>query len=64
MSANAYSIPDLLVGHIYNSRSTYGKIVAAEKDNRAVWYGDDFDSYLVKLDNGKFRTVAVKVSDY
>ena len=64
MAANAYSIPQLLVGHIYNSRSTYGKIISAEKDNRAVWYGEDFKPFLVELDNGKFRTVCVKVSDY
>ena len=64
MSANAYTIQDLLVGHNYNSRSTFGKIVSAEVDNRAVWYGENYTPFLVELDNGKFRTVAVKVSDY
>ena len=63
MSANLYTIESLLVGHPYTSRSTSGKIVRAEKDNRAVWYGADFEPYLVELDNGKFRTIAVKVGD-
>ena len=64
--ANSYSIPDLLKGQIYRSRSVYfgEKIVHAEKDNRAVWYGENYESFLVELENGKWRTVAVKVSDY
>ena len=64
MSANAYTITDLLKGHNYASRSTFGKIVSAEVDNRAVWYGENFTPFLVELDNGKFRTVCVKTSDY
>ena len=64
MSANAYTIQELLIGTQYNSKTTFGKIKSAEVDNRAVWYGENYKSFLVELDNGKFRTVAVKVSDY
>jgi hypothetical protein len=60
MSANVYTIENLLVGKTYYSRSTQSKIIHAEKDNRAVWY-DGAESYLVELDNGKWRTVAVNV---
>ena len=66
MSANSYSIPDLLKGQIYRSNSVYfgERIVSAEVDNRAVWYGENYTPFLVELESGKFRTVAVKVSDY
>ena len=60
MSANVYSIQDLLVGTYYRSRSTSGNIRHAEKDERCVWY-DGAESYLVELENGEWRTVAVKV---
>ena len=60
MAVNAYSIPQLLVGHIYNSRSTYGKIISAEKDEKCTYF-DGAESYVVELANGQFRTVAVKV---
>lgn len=59
MSANVYSVSDLLVGKAYRSRTTSGTITHAEIDNRAVWY-EDCESYLVQLDNGKWRTLAVK----
>lgn len=59
MSANVYSVPALLVGHFYRSRTTQGTITHAEIDNRAVWY-EDCESYLVQLNNGKWRTIAVK----
>jgi hypothetical protein len=59
MSANVYSVPALLVGKNYVSRSTRGTITHAEMDNRAVWY-EDCESFLVQLDNGKWRTIAVK----
>ena len=63
MSVNAYSIEELLVGQKYLSMTTFGKIVSAQKDERAVWYGENFQPYLVELESGKFRTVAVRVSD-
>lgn len=60
MSANVYSIENLLVGTYYRSRTTSGTIRHAEKDERCVWY-DGAESYLVELDNYQWRTVAVKV---
>ena len=67
MSANLYSIESLLVGKFYNSKTTQGEIVHAEKDNRAVWYGEDTEPYLVEIrpTNGikrVWRTVAVSVA--
>jgi hypothetical protein len=67
MSVNLYSIEDLLVGKFYRSRSVEGEIVEAQKDERAVWYGENNESYLVRIrvgvGNYKWRTLAVKVSD-
>lgn len=68
MSANVYSIENLLVGHYYRSRSVEGEISHAEKDDRAVWYGENTESYLVEIRptnsiKSVWRTVAVKVSD-
>lgn len=67
MSANVYTIEDLLVGTNYRSRSLEGKIVSAEKHPHAVWY-DGCESYLVEVKpingyNYTYRTVAVKVED-
>ena len=64
--ANLYTIEDLLIGKTYNSKTLTGEIVSAEKDNRAVWYGDNTESYLVEVDSiyrNKWRTVAVKVGE-
>ena len=64
--ANLYTIEDLLIGKIYNSKTLTGEIVSAEKDNRAVWYGDNTESYLVEVNSiyrNKWRTVAVKVGE-
>jgi hypothetical protein len=68
MSANIYSIESLLVGKHYRSKSVEGEITHAEKDNRAVWYGDNTESYLVEIrpTNGfkrVWRTLAVKVGE-
>ena len=68
MSANIYSIETLLVGKYYRSRSVEGEIRHAEKDNRAVWYGENTESYLVEIrpTNGiknVWRTVAVSVGE-
>ncbi len=62
MSANVYSIENLLVGKTYRSRTTESQIVNAEKHPHAVWY-EGCESYLVELANGKFRTLAVRTSD-
>jgi hypothetical protein len=64
--ANLYKIEDLLIGKTYRSKSLTGEIVSAEKDNRAVWYGDNTESYLVEVNSiyrNKWRTVAVKVGE-
>ena len=66
--ANLYTIEELLIGNSYNSKSLRGEIIHAEKDNRAVWYGDNNESYLVEIRspyslNTKWRTVAVKVGE-
>jgi hypothetical protein len=66
--ANLYSIETLLVGKYYRSRSVEGEITHAEKDNRAVWYGDNTESYLVEIRpnygfNKVWRTLAVKVGE-
>ena len=66
MSANVYSIENLLVGTRYYSKTLTGEIVSAQKDERAVWY-QDCESYLVevKSDLGgyQFRTIAVKTEN-
>ena len=64
--ANLYKIEDLLIGKTYRSKTLTGEIVCAEKDNRAVWYGDNTESYLVEVNSiyrNKWRTVAVKVGE-
>ena len=68
MSANVYTIQDLLVGTNYRSRSLEGEIVSAEKHPHAVWY-EGCDSYLVEVKptigyGYKYRTVAVKVDEW
>jgi hypothetical protein len=64
--ANLYKIEDLLIGKTYRSKTLTGEIVSAEKDNRAVWYGDNTESYLVEVNSiyrNKWRTVAIKVGE-
>ena len=64
--ANLYTIESLLIGKTYNSKTLTGEIVSAEKDNRAVWYGDNTESYLVEVNSiyrNQWRTVAVKVGE-
>lgn len=67
MSANVYTIEDLLIGTSYFSRTLQGEIVRAEKHPHAVWY-QDCESYLVEVkpNSGygtKYRTIAVKVGE-
>ena len=63
MSANLYSIEDLLIGKTYRSRSLVGEIVSAEKHPACVWY-DNAEAYLVRVRgegaNYQYRTIAVK----
>jgi hypothetical protein len=67
MSANVYSVRDLLIGKRYTSSTLSGVIVSAEEHPHAVWY-EGCDSYLVEVqpDNRistTYRTVAVKVGE-
>jgi hypothetical protein len=66
--ANLYTIEDLLIGKIYNSKTLSGKIISAEKSNQPIWYGENTEAYLVEIDNptsirNYFRTIAVKVGE-
>lgn len=66
MSANVYSIENLLVGKMYNSRSVAGEIISAEKDN-SVWYAN-CDTYRVQVRaqntfRDTYRYVAVKTGE-
>lgn len=68
MSANVYSIENLLVGKTYYSRSLEGEIISAEKHPHAVWYGDNTEAYLVEVKpkygiKNTYRTLAVKVGE-
>jgi hypothetical protein len=66
MSANVYTIENLLVGTQYYSRSVIGEIISAEKHPHAIWY-EGCESYLVEIrkQNGgyTYRTIAVKVGE-
>ena len=66
MSANLYNIESLLIGKTYRSRSVEGEIVEARKDDRAIWYGEDTEPYLVRIKDTyggyTYRTVAVSVA--
>ena len=65
MSANLYTVQDLLIGKRYNSKTLSGEIITAEPHPEAVWY-DGAEAYLVGIqpDNSirmTYRSVAVKV---
>jgi hypothetical protein len=69
MSANVYTIENLLVGKTYHSKTLKGEIISAEKSD--VWY-KDCESYLVQVRphypsvfnlKDTYRILAVKVSD-
>jgi hypothetical protein len=65
MSANVYTVKDLLVGTNYHSRSLQGEIISAEEHPHAVFY-EGCDTYLVEVSPNSgykttYRTVAVKV---
>ena len=67
MSANVYTITNLLVGKQYLSNTLRGEIISAEPHPKAVWY-DGCETYLVEVapNSGHgawrraFRTVAVR----
>jgi len=62
MSANLYSIENLLVGKTYRSNSLVGEIIDAEKHPACVWY-ENAEAYLVRVrgefGNYQYRTIAV-----
>jgi hypothetical protein len=65
MSANVYTISDLLVGNRYVSRSVRGEIIGAEEHPHAVFY-EGCETYLVEIkpqygSKTTYRTVAVKL---
>ena len=63
MSANVYSIPDLLIGKMYYSRTTNGEIISAVEHPDCIHY-DGAEAYRVEIrkQNGgyTYRSVAVK----
>lgn len=64
--ANLYSIENLLIGKIYNSKTLRGEIVDAEKHPACVWY-ENAEAYLVEVRNpnslrNSYRTIAVSVN--
>jgi hypothetical protein len=68
MSANVYTITNLLVGKQYVSRTLRGEIISAEAHPKPIWY-DGCETYLVEIapNSGSnnwgrktFRTVAVR----
>jgi hypothetical protein len=65
MSANVYSIENLLVGTHYYSKSLEGEIISAEKHPQAVWY-QDAEAYLVEIRKPMggyaYRTIAVSTN--
>ena len=67
MSANVYSVQDLLVGFQYRSQTLQGRIISAEKHPSAVWY-DGADAYLVAIQpergiRTQYRTIAVSTGE-
>ena len=71
MSANVYTIENLLVGKTYKSRTLTGEIISAEKHPSAVWY-QDCESYLVQVRphypsvfnlKDTYRHLAVRIGD-
>jgi hypothetical protein len=69
MSANVYTIENLLVGKTYHSRTLKGEIISAEKSD--VWY-QGCESYLVQVRphysaplnlKDTYRVLAVRIED-
>jgi len=74
MSANVYTIEELLIGKTYRSRTVEGEIISAEQHPKGIYY-QDAESFLVQVrptfyttsgksrwfGNTVYRTLAVKV---
>ena len=62
MSANVYSVENLLVGKTYRSATLTGEIISAEKHPACIHYADA-EAYLVEvrkpMGGYAYRTVAV-----
>ena len=70
MATKLYTIPDLLIGQNYRSRSRHfeGEIVSARPAHPAIWYGENTEAYLIEINykgsiKNKFATIAVKVGE-
>ena len=70
MSANVYTIENILVGKTYHSKTLKGEIISAELDN-SIWYAD-CDTYKVQVRphypsvfnlKDTYRYVAVKTGE-
>jgi hypothetical protein len=62
--ANLYTIESLLIGKTYNSKTLTGEIISVEKDNRGLNFGENTETYLVRVNStykDKWRTIAIKV---
>ena len=66
MSANVYTIENLLVGKTYHSKTLTGEIVSAQIHPKAVWY-EGAEAFLVEVRKHyggyTYRTLAVKVGE-
>jgi hypothetical protein len=64
MSANVYTIENLLVGTQYHSRTLTGEIISAEIHPKGIYY-QGAEAYLVEVRKPyggyTYRTIAVKV---
>jgi hypothetical protein len=66
MSANVYSVENLLVGKTYYSKTVTGEIISAEPTSK-VWYSE-CETYFVQVRprnsiKDTYRYVAVKVGE-
>ena len=69
MSANLYTIENLLVGKNYRSRNRHfeGVIVSASP-RPAIWYGENTEAYVIQVKSpaylsDRYATVAVKIGE-
>jgi hypothetical protein len=71
MSANIYTIKNLLVGKKYHSKTLQGEILSAIIHPKPIWY-EGCETYLVEIEpysgfntwgSKTYRTIAVKVGE-
>jgi hypothetical protein len=71
MSANIYTIKNLLVGKKYHSKTLQGEILSAIIHPQPIWY-EGCEAYLVEIEPNSgynnwgrktYRTIAVKVGE-